>query len=167
MSKQEVGGQLLGGSGWEAMFHMAGIFPPGVCNSLLDGKKVKRTTLAYQLTLCWIHILLQDAYGDYLSSSISPHEPYSIWEECTKKSCPTFKYLTWITCREYILLNSRFIRGQRSGDCMAADSGLLEANNPLAVCLQQDQLCLLDACLHTVRDMLLLERRHPLVQRAF
>lgn len=80
MVLQECGGQLMGGSGWETMFHMVGIFPPGVAKSLLGGHHIKRTRQAYNLTVAWLHILEDRAYHHYLDGNISPHEPFEIWE---------------------------------------------------------------------------------------
>ena len=40
MCAQEFRGKLLGGSGWEMMFHLVQIFTPGVSASLLGAKHV-------------------------------------------------------------------------------------------------------------------------------
>ena len=79
-----------------------------------------------------------------------------------KKSSPTFKY--WITCREYLLLNCRFIRGQRSGDWLLTLDSLKLTIPWLFVFNRTNYARWLPVY---IRDMLLLERRHPLVHRAF
>ena len=78
MTMQECGGQLMNGSGWENMFHMAGIFPPGVAKSLLGGSHIKRTRTIYMLTVVWLHILEDQAYQQYLDRSIAPYEPFKV-----------------------------------------------------------------------------------------
>ena len=62
MCNQECGGKLMGGSGWVEIFSIAGIFTPGVCNSLLGGKHVKRTRYTYKLTLLWLSIMKDRAW---------------------------------------------------------------------------------------------------------
>ena len=62
MCVQECGGKLLGGSGWEDLFNVAGVFTSGVCMSLLGGRHVKRTREAYELTLLWLSIMKDRAW---------------------------------------------------------------------------------------------------------
>lgn len=77
MCTQETGGKLLGGSGWERMFHLSKIFTPGVVASLLGGKHVKRTRQAYLLTLAWLEILRRHAYDKYCQQP-GPHESFEM-----------------------------------------------------------------------------------------
>lgn len=128
MALQEVGGSLMGDSGWENMFVLAGIFTPGVAKSLLSGNNIKRTRYAYQLTICWINIVLYKAYQQYLKSSeYGPFETYDVWEARLRDpkpcgpddgqvtfQCPTFR--VWITYRNFLMLYFHFIRGQREGN---------------------------------------------------
>ena len=162
MVLQECGGQLMGGSGWENMFHMAGIFPPGVSNSLLGGSHIKRTRHAYMLTVAWIHILEQRSYQDYLQRSIAPYEPFEIWKKRLLKNSPTFKY--WTTCKNFLLLACRFIRGQRSGNWNLTINSLKLICRWCFVFGRTNYARWLPVFL---RDMLLLESRHPLVFKAF
>ena len=84
------------------MFYMAGIFPPGVAKSLLGGKFIKRTRLAYQLTAAWIYIMEKRGYENYLASSIGPMSPLKFGRSvCMKTALPSdllvnFKYLSMI-----------------------------------------------------------------------
>ena len=57
MCALEFGGKLLGGLGWERMFHLAKIFTPSIPASLLGGKHVKRTRNGYLITLVWLELL--------------------------------------------------------------------------------------------------------------
>ena len=84
MCAQEVGGKLLGGSGWERMFHLVKIFTPG-------GKHVKRMRDGYLITLVWLELLRQRAYDTYCQS-IGPHEPLDKWEQRIYDMSPTAFY---------------------------------------------------------------------------
>jgi len=77
MCTQEAGGKLMGGSGWERMFHLAKIFTPGVAASLLCGKHVKRTRQAYLLTLSWLEVLRRHAYDKYCKQP-RPHVSFEL-----------------------------------------------------------------------------------------
>ena len=159
---QDTGGQLMDGTGWTNMFYMAGIFPPGVARSLLGGKFIKRTRYAYQLTAAWLYILEERAYKSYLDQSIGPHEPFEIWEKRMIKNCPTFRF--WITCRNFIHLELRFVRGQRSGDWkLTIDSLKLKCR----WCFAFGKTNYARWLPVFLRDMLLLETQHPLVHKAF
>ena len=114
MMKQEVGGKLMGGSGWAQMFAEAGIFTPGVCNSLTGGKYVKRTREAYEITLIWNEIQKDFAYSDYCNSQPAPHSSKEEWLQKLVNECPTIHY--WNTIENFLLNYFRLIRGQRSGD---------------------------------------------------
>ena len=114
MTSQECGGKLLAGSGWERMFSIANIFTPGVGSSLLGGKHVKRTRYAYQLTLAWLNTLRIQAYDEYCHDGYGPHEPIEMWEKRLISNAPTICY--WTTVRDYMLIQCRFVRGQRTGD---------------------------------------------------
>ena len=78
MTSQECGGKLLAGSGWERMFSIANVFTPGVATFLLDGKHVRRTRYAYQLTLTWLRM---QAYDEYCHDGYGPHEPIEMCEK--------------------------------------------------------------------------------------
>lgn len=114
MASQECGGKLLAGSGWERMFHHAKIFTSGVAASLLGGKHIKRTRYAYQLTLAWLHVLEIQAYQEFCRQSSGPHIAFEMWEQRLANSSSTAYY--WLTVKMYLLINSQFVRGQRSGD---------------------------------------------------
>ena len=70
MCNQECGRKLMGDSGWVEIFSIAGIFTPGVCNSLLGGKHVRRTRYAYELTLLWLSIMKDRAWDQYIKSMV-------------------------------------------------------------------------------------------------
>ena len=72
MCDQEVGGKITGGSGWEDIFSISGVFTPGVCSSLLGGKHVKRTRYSYELTLLWLSIMKNRAWEAY-QETVGPH----------------------------------------------------------------------------------------------
>ena len=65
---QEEGGKILGGSGWEQMFHKAGLFSSGVPVSLLGGKHVKRTRSAHLLTLVWLEVMKHIGYDQFVKA---------------------------------------------------------------------------------------------------
>ena len=113
MCFQEMFGKLVGGSGWETLFHDAKIYESGVCTSLLGGKFIKRTRYAYELTLVWLDLMGKRAYKHYLEQS-GPHEPFQVWEDRLAATCPTIKF--WVLVRDYLLVYMVFIRGQRSGN---------------------------------------------------
>ena len=96
------------------MFSIANIFTPGVATSLLGGKHVKRTRYAYQLTLAWLNTLRIQAYDEYCHDGYGPHEPIEMWEKRLISNAPTICY--WTTVRDYMLIQCRFVRGQRTGD---------------------------------------------------
>ena len=113
MCLQEVGGKILGGSGWEQIFCKAGIFTSGVAASLLGGKHVKRTRSAYLLTLSWLEIMKQTCYDKYCED-FGPHETIQAWEK-RLFSHPTICY--WgKTVKDFLLKMCVFLRCQRLGD---------------------------------------------------
>ena len=114
MMKQEVGGKLLGGSGWEEMFAEAGVFTPGVCNSLTGGKYVKRTRSAYEMTLIWIEIMKEKAYIEYCSNQPGPHSSKEDWLKKLDAECPSINY--WNTIQNFLMNYFKLIRGQRFGN---------------------------------------------------
>ena len=127
MALQEVGGWLMGESGWENMFVLAGIFTRGVANSLKGGKKIKQTRYAYNLTTAWLDILQHRAYQHYIKASNGPHEPFEAWRDRLQNPkpcgpnekqvtfrCPTYRF--WCTCQNFLSLYFRFIRVQRQGN---------------------------------------------------
>ena len=114
MASQECGGSLLAGSGWDRMFTQAKIFTPGVSASLLGGKHVKLTRYAYQLTLAWLHMLKLQAYAEHCQLVWGPHETMEMWEKLLVSNAPTFGY--WKIVKDYLLINSSFVRGQRAVD---------------------------------------------------
>lgn len=162
MTLQDCGGKLLAGSGWERMFSMAKIFTTGVASSLLAGKHIKRTRYAYHLTLAWLHVLELQAYNAYCHDGYGPHEPIEMWEKRLISNAPTICY--WMIVREYLLLNCRFVRGQRVGDWPLT----------LSAC---DEMCRwFFAFGHTnyarwmpvfLKDMAQLPESHPSVHQAF
>ena len=107
---------LLAGSGWETVFVLADVFTSGVASSLLNGKHVKRTRYAYHLTLARLHILECQAYAEYkeLLSLYDVPESFDAWEKRQCKRSRTFCF--WITVKHFLILVSRFVRGQRQGD---------------------------------------------------
>ena len=113
MCLQEVGGKILGGSGWEQMFCKSGLHTPGVASSLLGGKFVKRTRSAYLLTLAWLEVMKNLCYNESCKE-IGPHEPIQAWEE-RLFSHPTICY--WgKTVKNFLQKLCIFIRCQRLGD---------------------------------------------------
>ena len=89
MCAWEVGGKLLGGSGWERMFHLANIFTPGVSASLLGDKHVRRTRNVHFITLVWLELLRQRAYDTYCQW-IGPHDLHkwiSGFMTCLQQPC--------------------------------------------------------------------------------
>ncbi|KAJ8387599.1 hypothetical protein AAFF_G00152950 [Aldrovandia affinis] len=162
MMSQECGGKLLAGSGWDRMFTQANIFNTGVAASLLGGKHVKRTRYAYQLTLAWLHVLKEQAYDEYCREGYGPHETMEMWENRLNSNAPTVCY--WMTVRDYLMINCRFIRGQRVG------------NWPLTLNACEDLCPWLFAFGHTnyarwmpifLKDMATLRDTHPSVHEAF
>ena len=107
-------GKLVGGSGWETLFHDAKIYESGICASLLGGKFIKRTIYAYELTLVWLDLMGKRAFKhyNYLQQS-GPHDPFQVWEDIAA-TCPTIKF--WVLVRDYLLAYMVFIRGQRSAN---------------------------------------------------
>ena len=175
MALQEVGGWLMGDSGWDNMFVLAGIFTSGIANSLKGGKRVKNTQYAYQLTYTWIDIMLDRAYQAYLRSSIGPHEPYEVWKERMNnpKPCgpaenqvtfqvPTFRH--WITCKNFLSLYFRFIRVQRQGDWPGTKQAIWECC-PWFFAADRTNYKRWTPAFY--RDMALLHITHPTVNRAF
>ena len=78
------------------------------------------------------------------------------------KNCPTFRF--WITCRNFIHLELRFVRGQRSGDWkLTVDSMKLKCR----WCFAFGKTNYARWLPVWLRDMLLLEIQHPLVHRPF
>ncbi|MES9879344.1 MAG: hypothetical protein ABW185_00490 [Sedimenticola sp.] len=162
MCTQEAGGKLMGGSGWERMFHLANIFTPGVAASLLGGKHVKRTRQAYLLTLAWLEILRRHAYDKYCQQH-GPHETLDMWELRLLSTSPTACYWGKIV-RDFLLTSCSFVRNQRIGNW----PGTLDAI---------DDLCPYFFALgHTnysrwvpvfLRDMAQLPHRHPAVHANF
>ena len=162
MCTQEAGGKLMGGSGWERMFHLAKIFTPGVAASLLGGKHVKRTRQAYLLTLAWLEILRRNAYEKYCQQPGS-HDSFEVWQEHLLSTSPTAYYWGKIV-RDFLLTSCRFVRSQRTGNW----PGTLDAI---------DDLCPYFFALgHTnysrwvpvfLRDMEQLPHRHPAVHANF
>ena len=162
MTSQDCGGKLLSGSGWDRMFTLANVFTTGVSASLLGGKHVKRTRYAYQLTLAWLHVLKMQAYDEYCHEGYGPHEPMDIWEKRLISKAPTICY--WTTVRDFLLINCRFIRGQRVGDW------------PLTLNACDDMCSWFFAFGHTnyarwmpvfLRDMARLPETHPSIHEAF
>ena len=175
MALQEVGGWLMGDSGWENMFILAGIFTSGVANSLKGGKKVKNTRYAYQLIFTWIDIMLLRAYNSYLDSSIGPHEPFEVWKERMRdpKPCgpaenkttfevPTFRF--WMTCKNFLSLYFRFIRVQRQGNWPATKLAIRECC-PWFFAADRTNYKRWTPVFY--RDMTLLPVTHPTVDKAF
>ena len=105
------GGELLAGSGWERMFSLVKVFTPGVAAALLGASYVKRARYSYQLTLAWLHVLKVQAYNEYCQTGYGSHEPVEMWEKRLTENAPTLCY--WTTARDYLLINCRFVRGQR------------------------------------------------------
>ena len=162
MCTQEAGGKLMGGSGWERMFHLAKIFTPGVAASLLGGKHVKRTRQAYLLTLAWLEILRRRAYEEYCQQP-GPHKSFEMWEQHLLLTSPTACYWGKIV-RDFLLTSCCFVRNLRLGNW----PGTLDAI---------DDLCPYFFALgHTnysrwvpvfLRDMAQLPHRHPAVHANF
>ena len=114
MCAQEVGGKLVGESGWQRMFHLAKIFTPSVSASLLGGKHVKRMQNGYLITLVWLELLRQRAYDTYCQS-IGPHEPLDKWEQRIYDKSRTAFYWGRIV-RNFLLTYFSFIRNQHQGN---------------------------------------------------
>ena len=162
MCTQEAGGKLMGGSGWERMFHLAKIFTSGVAASLLGGKHVKRTRQAYLLTLAWLEILRKNAYDKYCQQP-GPHESFEMWEQRLLATSPTACYWGKIV-RNFLLKSCCFVHNQRLGNW----PGTLDAI---------DELCPYFFALgHTnysrwvpvfLRDMTQLPHCHPAVHANF
>ena len=114
MCLQEVGGKILGGSGWERMFSLSKIHTPGVAASLLGGHKVKKTRQAYLVTLAWLDILKYQTYEQHCQG-IGPHESIEMWERKLLTVSPTAHF--WgKTVREFLLKVCKFVRSQRLGE---------------------------------------------------
>ena len=114
MCMQEEGGKILGGSGWEQMFHKAGLFSSGVAVSLLGGKHVKRTRSAHLLTLVWLEVMKYIGYDQYCKV-FGPHETIQAWEDRLFSQCPTICF--WgKTVKDFLQKLCVFLRCQRLGD---------------------------------------------------
>ena len=156
------GEELLAGSGWERMFSLAEVFTPGVVVSLLGASHVKRTWYSYQLTLAWLHVLKVQAYNEYCRTGYGSHEPVEVWEKRLTANAPTDCY--WTTVRDYLLINCRFVLGQRMD------------NWPLTLNACDDLCPWLFAFGHTnyahwtpvfLKDVACLPDTHPSVHEAF
>lgn len=54
------------------------------------------------------------AYNEYCQEGYGPHESMDMWEKKFIAEAPTITY--WTMVKEYLLINCRFVRGQRIGD---------------------------------------------------
>ena len=162
MAALQCGGKLLGGSGWERMFNLSNIFPPGVASSLVGSSDVKRARYAYELTLVWLHQMKLEAYTEYCNSQIGPHEPIEVWEKRLIKRSPTVQY--WTLVKQYLMLVFRFIHSQRTGDwtkCLSALDELCEWFFAFGQTWYARWLPVF------LRDMKCLPETHPDIHKAF
>jgi len=158
MTSQDCGGKLLTGSGWDRLFSLAGIFTTGIATSLLAGKHVKHT----RHYITWLHVLKVQAYDHYCRDGYGPHEPMEMWEKRLISNVPTINY--WTSVREYLLINCRFVRGQRLGDWLLT---LCACDEICPWCFAFGHTNYTRWVLVFLRDMALLPETHPSVHEAF
>ena len=161
MCDQEVGGKITGGSGWEDIFSISGVFTPGVCSSLLGGKHVKRTRYSYELTLLWLSIMKNRAWEAY-QETVGPHLLKHDWEKRRDESCPTITF--WNIVDIYMLSYFSFIRAQRIGDWVLL---LVIIRYKLGWYFGHDRGLYQRITSWFLRDMALLPTTHPDVHAAF
>ena len=63
---------------------------------------------------CLVHVLKIQAYNEYYWEGYGPHKSMDMWENRLIHDAPTVS--NWITVRNYLLINCRFVRGHRLGD---------------------------------------------------
>ena len=161
MCDQECGGKLMGGSGWEDIFSISGVFTPGVCNSLLGGKHVKRTRYSYELTLLWLSIMKERAWEENVKA-VGPHLPRYEWEKRLDDLCPTINY--WNIVQEFLMSYFKFVRAQRIGDWILTLSTIYYF---LGWIFGLDRGLYSRIIPWFLRDMALLPETHPEVHDAF
>ena len=160
MCNQECGGKLMGGSGWEEIFSIAGVFTPGVCSSFLGGKHVKRTWYAYELTLLWLSIMEDRAWDQYIKGE-GPHLSQEQWQRRLDE-CPTIGY--WNIVRGLLMLNFQFVCGQRTGDWPLTLSTIFDFLG-WYFGFDRNTYTRMTPWFH--RDMAMLPEKHPEVHEAF
>lgn len=164
MNALKMLGDLLDCSGWVGALTQANVASAGTADSYLKVSHVTRTRHAHQVTASSLYILLHKAYTEYISSrdDEASVKPLEAWCDERSKVSPQFHF--WFTILQLELKVMVFVRSLREADFQLYIESLSQLV-PWFFSLDHSHYARWIP-VH-LRDMIMLERKHPTVYQEF
>ncbi len=155
-------GHWLNNSGWANALVQASVTTSGKAEAVIKASHVTRSRYCHQVSACALHLLMRNAYTAYLHSEANEHLDFNAWRDLQSQTCPQFKF--WSTALNLELMLMIFVRSVRTGD-FALYVQVLSQVAPWMFALDQNNYARW-LPIH-IRDMMVLEHKHPAVFAEF